>query len=90
MNIKWKVSPEVLFSKIDEEVVLMSIAADSYFGLDPVGSYIWELLEKQPSSFDELVQLLVEEYDVDEQTCRNDVKKFIDEMSEKKLILQAE
>jgi hypothetical protein len=90
MNIKWQVSPKVLSSKIDDEVILMSFEADSYFGLDPVASSIWQLIDKQPSTIDELVQLLLEEYEIDEHSCRNDVQKFIDEMSEKKLIQQAE
>jgi hypothetical protein len=60
MSSKWQVTPEVLSSKIDEEVILMSIAADSYFGLEPVGSRIWELLTKQPASIDELVVILME------------------------------
>ena len=90
MDIKWQVSMEVLSSKIDEEVILMSLKGEYYFGLDPIGSSIWELLEQQPLSINELVKILVEEYEVDEQTCREDVKKFIDDMSDKKLILQAE
>ena len=88
MNKKWKVSEEVLSSKIDEEVILMSIEAGYYFGLDPVGSNIWELLSKQPASVDELVLSMMEEYEVDEDTCRKDVQAFIDDMSSRKLIIQ--
>lgn len=83
----WKVSEEVLSSKIDEEVVLMSIQAGFYFTLDSIGSRIWELLSEKPYTLEELVQTLMEEYEVDEVTCRADVQAFIDEMSEKKLIL---
>ena len=89
MNTIWQVSKKVLSSKIDEEVILMSIEADSYFGIDPVGSRIWELLSKQPATINELVQILVEEYEVDEQTCRKDVQAFIDDMSARKLIEKA-
>ena len=88
MNTKWQVSQEVLSSKIDEEVILMSIEADSYFGIDPVGSHIWELLSKQPATTNELVQILMEEYEVDEETCRKDVQTFVDDMSLRKLIVK--
>lgn len=87
MNTKWNISPEVLSSKIDEEVILMSIEADSYFGLDPVASRIWEILSTQPASVDELVAAMMEEYETDEETCRKDVQDFIDDMSGRKLIL---
>ncbi len=88
MNLKWQVSPEVLSSKIDEEAILMSFEAESYFGLDPVGSRIWELLSKQAATANELVVLLMGEYEINETTCREDVQKFIDDMLAKKLILQ--
>ncbi len=88
MNRKWQVNPEVLSSKIDEEAILMSFEAESYFGLDPVGSRVWELLSKQAATADELVILMMEEYEVNERTCREDVQKFIDDMLAKKLILQ--
>jgi hypothetical protein len=86
MNTKWQVTPEVLSSKIDDEAILMSIEMESYFGLDPVGSRIWELLSAQAASAEELVLLLMEEYDVDEKTCKEDVQHFIDDMLAKKLI----
>ena len=86
MNTIWQVSKKVLSSKIDEEVILMSFEADSYFGIDPVGSHIWELLSIKPATINELVQILVEEYEVDEETCRKDVRTFIDDMCARKLI----
>lgn len=89
MDTKWEISKEVLSSKIDEEVVLMSIEADSYFGLDPVGSRIWELLSIKSATIDELVQTLMEEYDTDEETCRKDVQSFIEDMSTRKLIVKS-
>ena len=90
MDIKWKASPEVLHSKIDDEAVLMSIEAGFYFSLDPVGSRIWEMLSKEPASFDELVAKLMEEYGVDEDTCRADVEAFLEEMKSRKLVRQAD
>jgi hypothetical protein len=86
MMTKYQVNPEVLSTKIDEEAVLMSIEADSYFSLDPIGSHIWEVLSEKAASIDELVAVLSEEYEIDEATCRKDVGEFIAVMSEKKLI----
>lgn len=90
MNTIWQVSQKVLSSKIDEEVILMSFEADSYFGIDPVGSRIWELLSEKPASINELVVILVDEYEVDEETCRKQVQIFIDEMYIKKLIIKSD
>ena len=86
MTTKWQVNREILSSKINEEAILMSIEMDSYFGLDLIGSRIWELLSKKAATSDELVGILMEEYDINEKTCRVDVQQFIDELSAKKLI----
>ena len=68
----------------------MSNEADSYFGLEPVGSRIWELLSKKPGTIKELVALLREEYEVEEEQCAEDVQDFIKEMLAKKLIQKVE
>ena len=47
MHRKWQVHTEDLSSKIDEEPIFMSIAAEYCFGLDSVGRRIWEILSKQ-------------------------------------------
>jgi hypothetical protein len=81
----WQVASDVLSSKIDDEVIIMGLQTDKYYGLDPVAGRIWELLE-QPRSLDELVGLLLEEYEVDEATCRKETMEFLRDMAEKKLI----
>jgi hypothetical protein len=85
--MKWQISPSILHSKIDDEVILMSIEADSYFGLDPIASRIWELLE-EPKDMDELVALLTEEYEVDDATCRADVQVLLDDLVGRGLVEQ--
>ena len=88
--MKWQLAKEVLSSKIDEEIVLLAVDAESYLSLDPVGSRIWELLSEKPSTVDELAALLMEEYEVDRGTCLNDVQAFIDDMAARKLIVPSE
>jgi hypothetical protein len=86
MIIKWQVASEVLSSKIDDEAILMSFEADSYFGLNSVGSRIWEILSGEAKTIDELVSILIEEYEVGEKQCREEVERFIEDMVGRKLI----
>lgn len=37
-------SPDVLAQTVGDEAVLLDLASEKYFGLNPVGSRIWELL----------------------------------------------
>jgi hypothetical protein len=84
-SIKLKRNPEMVFSEMDGEIVMMSIENSEYYGLDPVASRIWELLE-QPATIAQLVEKLLEEYEVDYDTCLKDVIAFSDELLEKKIL----
>jgi hypothetical protein len=87
MDRKWRVSQGVLSSKIDNEIVLMSIESGYYYTLDQTGSIVWDLLSKQQSTIEELTVQLMEEFEVDKETCMKDVQEFIDDMASKKLII---
>jgi len=78
--------PDMVFSHIDDEVVMMSIEAGEYYGLNPVASRIWELLEK-PHTFGRLIDLLMLEFDIDEATCQNDVMNFLHQLMDKGLVI---
>jgi hypothetical protein len=77
--------PEMLSTDFDQETVLMSIEAGAYYGLEGPARSIWDLLES-PSTVAELVQRLVQEYEVSPETCAADVERFLDEMDQEGLI----
>ncbi len=67
----------LLESEIDGEAVMMSIEKGQYYGLDAVGTEIWNLLET-PRSFGEICADLLARYDVEPETCRADVGRFLE------------
>jgi len=66
---------EIVASDIDGETVMMSIENGKYYGLDDIGSRIWELIDT-----------LLERFDVDRQTCERDVLKFLNELDDDKIL----
>ena len=68
-----------LTARVGDELVMMSAEAGKYVGLDEIGSRIWELLES-PQPFDALCAQLEQEFDVDRETCRAEVRNFLDEL----------
>jgi hypothetical protein len=76
---------EIIGSEVDDEVILMSIDNEKYYGLDDIGSSIWKKIEK-PASVSEIVDALLKEYLVDEITCTKEVIKFLQEMELKRVI----
>ncbi len=81
-----KRNPELVSTDVDGEKVMMSIDNGEYFGLDSVGSRIWDLIE-DPVSVESLVNLLIDEFDVSKEQCEIDTLEFLNELLEKKLLL---
>lgn len=77
--------------KVEKEFVLREIAGDyviiptgktvlKFNGLitvNEVGASLWKMLQEE-ATMDELVQGILEEYDVDEATAREDIQEFLD------------
>ena len=78
--------PDVLFREIDKECVLLDLGSGTYFGLNEVGTRIWNLLLDGRSE-DDIVQTIAEEYDSDAGTIRADVRRLLSELESRKLIV---
>ena len=71
--------------EVDRTVVMMSLVQGMYFGLEGAGPRIWTLLE-QPRTVAELCQDLTQEFDVDADTCFQDILPFLEELRAADLI----
>ena len=78
-------SSELVSSDIDGEVVMMSIENGKYYGLDKVGSRIWEVLEN-PLSVSELIDQLLVEFEVERETCEKDVMYFLQKLDDDNML----
>ena len=80
------VPPEdVMFRELDGEAVLLNLDNEAYYGLDDVGTRMWELLTSLPT-IEVAVQQLLTEFDVTEQQLRTDVTKLLGELVENGLV----
>ena len=64
---------------LDGEVVVLSIDNGKYYNMNEVGSRIWALT-KQPISVAALMDLLVDEFAVEQQVCQEEVLAFLREL----------
>jgi len=85
INSKIVRNNKIISSDMDGETVMMSIENGEYYGINPIGSRIWELLE-HPVTLSEICELLLKKYDVDANQCQTEVLKFANHLFEKKLI----
>jgi len=64
---------------------MMHIDSAEYFGMDKTTSHIWLLLESD-MSLEEIVQHLISDFDVDYDTCKNDISPVLEDMVEKGML----
>jgi methyltransferase-like protein len=80
----YKHSPSVVTRKTGNEYVLVPIANDiadmnSVYTLNETGAFIWEQIDGKRCVKD-LIEALVNEYDIDEKTASQDLLSFFTEM----------
>ena len=75
----FRIPEEVLFQEVSGETVLLDLASESYFGLDSLGTRIWFLLNAD-KNVGQVLDALLEEYEVDLGTLEADLEELLDEL----------
>ncbi len=70
---------------IKDEKVILELATGKYYGLDPIGTRIWQMIQK-PVTVESIVAALLDEYGVEESQCLRDVVTLIGEMKSHNLV----
>lgn len=80
-----KPNDDVLFQEVGGEAVLLNLGSESYFGLNEVGTRIWELLT-QDSLLQRAYDALRDEYDATPEQLQADLLTLVDEMAKAGLV----
>jgi Coenzyme PQQ synthesis protein D (PqqD) len=78
-------TPEAISCELGGETVILDMQSGRYFALDAVGSRIWTWLETS-RTLESVCQRVLEEYDVEPDTCRADVSKLLNQLIEHGLL----
>lgn len=80
---------DLAIADLDGEAVILSRQSNHYYGLNQVGTRIFELA-RQPRSVREILTDLTEEYDVEHEQLMTDLIAFLQDMMDKKLVRMAD
>jgi len=75
----------VFAQEIDGETVLLDMDSENYFGLDEVGTVIWQTMQ-EGLSLEEMLEKLLSVYDVEEEVLKKDLVHFVERLEESGLI----
>ena len=70
---------------VDDEMVMMHLESNRYYGLNAMGRRIWELIET-PTPITAVCQQLLTEFDVEPEICEREVLAFLTEMQDGNVI----
>jgi hypothetical protein len=79
------VPSNVLIRFLDQEAVLLNLETERYFGLDAVGTRIWQVVTSAPTIDAAFIEL-IEEYDVAPETLRSNLTDLLSHLVENGLI----
>jgi len=84
-NHKISISPEVMSQVVSGETVLLDLKSESYFGLDEVGTRIWQLFQEK-DDVQGVIDAMLDEYDVEAAQLETDLNQLLEKLIEAGLV----
>lgn len=81
----FRIPPHVMARQVGDETVILDLSGGTYFGLDPVGARIWQLIG-EGKTLAEACDILLDEYDVPREQLERDVAELAEKLLGQKLI----
>lgn len=87
MNLSSKVTipSQVMARQVGDEQVILDLASGTYYGLDPVGARIWQLLV-DGKTLQQARDIMLAEYEVSMEDIDRDLDLLVSSLCEKRLI----
>jgi hypothetical protein len=70
---------------MSNETVILDLDSGVYYGLDPVGSFIWKHLQ-EPRAVTAIRDAVLDKYDVDQARCETDLLALLQKLQAQGLI----
>ena len=84
----WRRDPDLPYQKLDEDTIVVDPRRREVHLLNETASRVWELLAS-PRSIDELVSLLVEEFEAAPDEVRPSIEELLSDLGAKGVLLRA-
>jgi hypothetical protein len=77
--------PDTIAAEADQDLVMVSIASGSYYGVSDVARAIWEAIE-QPRKVSDLIDDLTVTYNVERAKCEEETLSFLRDLLNERLL----
>jgi hypothetical protein len=70
---------------LDGDTVILHLGSGTYYGLNAVGSTIWNLIQ-EPLTIDDIHNRLLQQYEADAGDCKRDLLNLLDDLTKAGLV----
>lgn len=87
MNLskKMTIPAQVMTRVVGDENVILDLANGTYYGLDPVGARIWQLMA-EGQTIEQICEATLAEYDATREDIERDVLALVQTLTERQLV----
>ena len=85
LSNRFAIKPNAMARQLGEETVILDLESGTYFGLDPVGARIWQLM-KEGKSLAEICDVMLDEYEVSREKLERDALALAQDLEARSLI----
>ena len=76
---------DTVFRDLDGEAVILHLGSGTYFGMNAVGTRIWQLIERH-GLLDAVLDELCQEYDASRDELRQDLLELVTRLADARLV----
>lgn len=80
------ISDDAVFRELDGEAVILHLESGMYYGLDPVGTRLWQLIDSH-HELRPVYDAALEEFDVDPATLQKDLLQLVSDLATRQLVV---
>jgi hypothetical protein len=83
---KFKLSDKQVSTSLSNEAVILNHSKGEYYGLNEIGTLVWDLIKESPKTLEELVDIVLDEYEVEKDQCQSDIEILLSDLLNENLI----
>ena len=76
---------QVMARQVGNESVILDLSSGTYYGLDPVGARIWQLMT-EGQTLAQVCETMLAEYEVSREDIERDVLALVQNLADKQLV----
>jgi hypothetical protein len=79
LQLRVRVPEQVLMRQVGEEMVMLNLERENYYGLNPVGARLMQIAESG-ATLEQISERLLEEFDAAREQVQGDVRRIVAEL----------